>query len=100
MNKQDSITFIEALEAQQIRQRILKNRVMSLIMTLQISPGGREFISICGFGNERSNADAILYWLTQQTFDCESATTVNFNEIKDRFIRQMIDFVGYSPENL
>jgi|JI7StandDraft_1071085.scaffolds.fasta_scaffold09693_4 hypothetical protein len=100
MIKPAHFTDFEAVEAEQTRRRVLKNRVMALMVTLQISPGGREFISICGFGNERSNADAILYWLNQQIFSDESPATVNFNTIKDRFIRHMMDVIDQFPEGI
>jgi hypothetical protein len=84
--------FQLALQAQQSRKSrsvLHKNTALALIAALAINPEGREFVCICGKGDERSNADAVQHWVSQQATDNYELSS--FKQLKQLLIRLLTD---------
>lgn len=69
----------------------VRNLTTSLITALQIDPYGREFIKVCGQGNEADNSEAIYHWVKDEACCASCIKVLSFQKLQRRFVRLLLD---------
>lgn len=69
----------------------VRNLTASLIAVLQIDPYGREFIPVCGQGNEADNSEAIYHWVKNEACCASCIKVLSFQKLERCFVHFLLD---------
>ncbi|MDP5132366.1 MAG: hypothetical protein NWQ54_15880 [Paraglaciecola sp.] len=69
----------------------VRHLTASLITALKINPHGREFVSVCGQGNEADNCEAIFFWVKNEVCCASCLKEQDFKALQRKLIRYLLE---------
>jgi len=82
-------TFLQSMHEHKSQQRRLRSLRDYLLTALKINPHSQNLVVAIGNGNERSNADALLSWLSGTSHQGSFLADLPAGEVKSLLLRHL-----------
>jgi hypothetical protein len=82
-------TFLQSMHEHKSQQRRLRSLRDYLLTALKINPHSQNLVVAIGNGNERSNADALLSWLSGTSHHNSLLVELPAKEVESLLLRQL-----------
>jgi len=95
VNKTNLIFDVMQQEMQRQKLRLSRNYAQGLTTLLHIDPHGKHLITLLGEGHERSNLEALTYWVhqqLQQSLYQRAPSESAMEEFRHSLITELMDF--------